>query len=363
MKLVHLALVAQNVARAVETHVNRAIGREIVPPHSGILHIETSSLCNLDCRFCAYGKKRSPRVSMRHPFFVSCVEQALALGYTWFELTPCTGDVFMDRHVFDKFHYLDDNADVAGYGFFTNFTIPDGDGVRALARLRKLGHVTISVYGHDRDSFIAITRSTDKVYRRFLDNLEALYEPVTRGELKVSFGLRTTGNAAREPASDLQRLLARFEQAGCALRRSRIFSNWGGYISRDDVRGLSMDVIAPNSTYKNGACALLFTDLQVTATGIVNGCACRDVDATLRIGDLNEKPLREIISPRNPAYLALIEEQQAGNFRPVCRNCDFYQSIYHMRSANRRQRTACTSIARYMARLEAAALQPMKSGS
>jgi hypothetical protein len=223
--------------------------------------------------------------------------------------------------------------------------------------------VTISVYGHDLDSFIAITRSTGKVYKRFLRNLEALYEPVARGELQVTFGLRTTNDGPTEPTTELLRVLARFQAIGCPLRRSKIFSNWGGYITPDDVRDLSIEIIDPKTTYKNGACALLFTDLQVMATGIVNGCACRDVDATLRIGDLNEKPLREIISPRNPAYLALIEEQQGGRFRPVCRSCDFYQSIYHMRTANRRRGIAGTSIAEYMARLDAAASKPMNTDS
>ena len=40
--------------------------------------------------------------------------------------------------------------------------------------------------------------------------------------------------------------------------------------------------------YEGGACVRLFTTVQVMATGIVNGCACRDADATLRLGDLNE---------------------------------------------------------------------------
>jgi hypothetical protein len=72
------------------------------------------------------------------------------------------------------------------------------------------------------------------------------------------------------------------------------------------------------------------------ATGIVNACACRDVDATLRIGDLNEQPLKEILSPNNATYMALIGEQQEGRFRPICRSCDYYKSIYRHRSLNKK---------------------------
>jgi hypothetical protein len=77
----------------------------------------------------------------------------------------------------------------------------------------------------------------------------------------------------------------------------------------------------------------LFTSVQVMATGIVNGCACRDADATLRLGDLHQTPLRDIISNRNPAYMALIDEQERGEFRPICQSCDFYASIYRKSAA------------------------------
>jgi hypothetical protein len=48
----------------------------------------------------------------------------------------------------------------------------------------------------------------------------------------------------------------------------------------------------------------------------------------LRIGSLHETPLKQILSPHNEAYMKLIEEQQRGEFRPVCRSCDFYKSVY-----------------------------------
>jgi hypothetical protein len=87
------------------------------------------------------------------------------------------------------------------------------------------------------------------------------------------------------------------------------------------------------------------------ATGIVNGCACRDVDATLRLGDLNETPLRDVISSRNPRYMALIEQQQKGDFQPICRSCDMYASIYHKSSAYRRGGIELESIDEFKARI------------
>ena len=84
-----IAKSARNLLSAVEIKVNRRLGREFVPAPRDMLFIETSSLCNLKCRFCAYEKKHSPKISMKDDFFVDCVGQALDLVIA-VRLTPCT---------------------------------------------------------------------------------------------------------------------------------------------------------------------------------------------------------------------------------------------------------------------------------
>ena len=39
--------------------------------------------------------------------FANAIGQALELGFNEYDLTPCTGDVFMDRHLFDKLKFLE----------------------------------------------------------------------------------------------------------------------------------------------------------------------------------------------------------------------------------------------------------------
>ena len=342
----------RNVLSAVEINVNRMVGREFIPISAHILNIETSSYCNLKCKFCAYVKKESAKVSMKDAVFEDCIRQAVDLGYRFFELTPCTGDVFMDRHIFNKLRFLDQHPSVDGYYFFTNFTIPRKSDVEALFRFSKLKYVTVSVYGHDLESFIAVTGATETVYKRLLSNLETLLALHKERPLPIEIAIRSTRDAPRLATSDLLRLLKRFKQAGVKVRKTNVYNNWGGYITQEDVRGLAIDVTSTEAMYKNGACVKLFTSVQVMATGIVNGCACRDVDATLRIGDINETPLRDIISTRNPAYMQLIEEQQRGEFRPVCRSCDFYKSIYHMRAEYLRNSMATQSMDEFKIRLD-----------
>jgi MoaA/NifB/PqqE/SkfB family radical SAM enzyme len=311
-------------------------GREYVPLRPHRLNIETSSRCNLECRFCAYPKKHSPKVAMSNEMFFDCIEQAVEMGLTRYQMTPCTGDVFMDPKLLEKLEFLESHPGVEAYSFFTNLTIPSESQLERLLGLSKLTSVTISIYGHDLDSFRKITCSTEKVYRRLVRNLEQVLDRLDDARPAIDVGFRSVRRIPRGTPSELLALLKRFREAGIRVRTSHVYNNWGGYVTQDDVQGLDMVISSDDSSYKLGACALLFTGVQVMATGIVNGCACRDVDATLRIGDLNEQPLREIISSRNEAYMQLIREQQAGEFRPVCRSCDFYKSIYRPRGRDRR---------------------------
>ncbi len=344
---------ARRILARPDIMFNRLMGREFIPNRPDMLCIETTSVCNLECCFCPYVKKEGARLTMKHEFFVNCVEQALEMGYRRFELTPCTGDVFMDPHLFDKLEFLEQNDDVTEYEFYTNFTIPRKKDIEHLVRLRKLKKVIISIYGHDLNSFIGITKATEKLYRRLLFNLETLSGLLDKRAFYLELNFRSTRDMPRLAVSDLTRLAKRFENAGIKVRKLRgPYNNWGGSITKEDVTGLPIGIVSGSAAYKNGACSWLFTSVQVRANGIVNGCACRDVEATLRIGDLNERPLHEIISIENPAYMALIDEQQEGQFRPVCRSCDVYQSIYRQRSVYRSGNVKTVTMRDFKGRLE-----------
>jgi uncharacterized Fe-S cluster-containing radical SAM superfamily protein len=339
----------KNVAVRAEIAVNRLLYREFIPVDLGAFNIETTSACNLKCRFCAYEKKTSPKVSMANDTFADVVEQAIRLGFDRFHLTPCTGDAFMDRRLFEKLVFLDEHPKVREYHFFSNLTIPTRDQLMRLMNLKKFERMTISVYGHDEASFVAITKASPKIYRRLLANLETILEHLDRWPFRVSIGHRSSFDAASDDASDLMKLLGRFEKAGIAVNASHgMYNNWGGYITQADVAGLNMHVTPADDKVKAGACVKLFDSVQVMATGIVNACACRDVDATLAIGNIRSKPLAEIISAKNAEYRKIIDEQQAGKFRPVCASCDFYRSIYHQPKSYRRGNVPTQTVEQYM---------------
>ena len=82
---------------------------------------------------------------MKNDRFAGYVGQAVAMGYRRFHLTPNTGDIFMDRRIFDKLKFLEEHPEVEEYQFYTNFTILDGDDIERLVTLKKLKYMTISI--------------------------------------------------------------------------------------------------------------------------------------------------------------------------------------------------------------------------
>lgn len=361
MNLNSLKTSLRNVRNFMVCNTNAQLGREFIPAQRDTLCLETSSVCNLKCRFCAYTKKQSPKVRMSDALFHTCVEQAVDMGYSRFQMTPLTGDVFMDPKLLERLEYLDSHPQVESYEFFTNFTIPDAEKIERLFGLKKLRQLVVSIYGHDQESFVAIAQSEPKVYHRLLANLDSLYDRLDRRSFHLELGLRSVQKIPTGSASELLQRIDRFRRAEIRVSVSRLYNNWGGLVSNADVEGLDIDITSADAVYKKGVCTLMFTDLQVMATGIVNACACRDVDATLRIGDLKEQPLKEILSPNNATYMGLIREQQEGRFRPVCRSCDYYKSIYRHRSLNKKLGRQTLTLEEFLSTLDNGAVSQIEN--
>ena len=276
---------------------------------------------------------------MEYERFCEYINQAVGLGFSNFQLTPLTGEVFADKGLMDKLRFLDKHPEVKHYGFFTNLTLADAERLEALFGLEKLTTLDVSIYGHDLDSFTRITQRTAKTYDKLIENLLFLEQHLDRMKFQFQLGWRTEQSFDHWRSSspdDLTRIIRRFRKAhGVRVRVSREYNNWGGVIQQEDLKGLDIDIRRVSDIYKNGACGLIFGAIMIKADGKVNACACRDVNGTLCIGDLNETPLRHVLSAGNERYVELIKNQQAGRFNDVCHDCDLYKSIYRNRHHSR----------------------------
>ena len=315
---------------------NRVLGRSFVPPPHKRLFIEPVSFCNLVCKFCTYPKNLHPRTVMEDDLFRKGIDQASAMGIDEVVLTPINGDVFMDKNIIDRMTYIERSA-VRSHMFYTNFIAADESAIAAILAMKKLRYMEISVYGHDLESFCNITGRGEVQYRRLIDNLTTLERLFAgkRDDLRIVIAFRTyrSFRLNREKGNDLLDVVRRLQSAGVEIGLSSLADNWGGDITKDDIAGIGMDLIEGRHLYRKGPCGLPFDSVQVTASGQVNACACRDPRGTLSIGDLRTEPLSEILSSGNRKWLKIIEDHDAGRFNDICASCGFYQSIHDERRA------------------------------
>jgi MoaA/NifB/PqqE/SkfB family radical SAM enzyme len=323
--------------RAVKLRFNRWRRREYITVNS-FFSLECSGLCNLNCRFCGYGKKEAGRTVMPTATFARLIDEAVGIGYRAFGMTPMTGDIFMDKEIGQKFAVLENHPGVHSFWFYTNFVLTTPALMQQLAASRKLGPVMyISLYGHDSASFTRITQRPEIQFRRLVENLTLAHELLASTNFTLDIGFRTypsfdwkpTPGDTTEPNPLLRALNRLFEHPHVRYSGNITeYSSWGGMIKQEDVADIGIEIRHEWKTPKIGACAVIFDRPTVFADGKVNACVCHGLDRSLVIGDTRTAPLRDIMSLRNPALVELIRRQQAGDFPTPCQDCKFYRSIY-----------------------------------
>lgn len=313
-------------------YVNKKRKILYIPPVRNSIYIEPTSYCNLDCEFCAYGKKTSIKKNVLYKDFVSRVSNIVSCGFDHIGLTPITGDIFMDKGVFEKIKYLERNNNIDSYHFYTNAILLDKRKIDFVFNQKKLSSMHVSIYGYNLKSFKVLTNGTDNEYKRLISNLKYMESlPVNLTKNKLYLDLRVDNNFnidCLDNDCDLLNIYTSLiHKLNYNFKYTNIYNNWGGVVKQSNVK--SEINIRDFKTFKYGACSLIFNRIQIMSDGRVNACACRDANATLCIGDLSNNKLEEILSiDGNTPYKKLIQNQQKGNFNKICNSCDFYKSIY-----------------------------------
>ena len=324
---------------------NKLLNRTFIPNRYEHLYIEVSNICNLKCKFCAYTKGNLPKKIMKDDLFKSIINKAIDYGYIKFGLTPMTGDVFVDKNFIGKLEFLENKDKVLEYSFFTNLTLVKTEILDSLLSYKKLNYLSVSVYGHDEESFKKVTLSNKKTYEVLVQNLEYLYQNIEKINFNLEIGIRTIGVFSLNSCqSSLCLIIKKFKEKNIPINITTHYNNWGGMILQEDVNDLGIRLAKEDDVYKLGACSLLFYKNLVLSDGRLNACACRDVNATMIIGNLKTQSFNEIFSTRNEKYMKLIRNQNHGDFKDVCKSCDMYRSIYKNHSIYRYHKFSPTTL-------------------
>ena len=286
------------------------------------LVIEGTNICNARCAFCAYPQMKRPKATMSMELFRSAVDQYLELGGTDVDLTPIAGDPLMDKHLIERLDYLHAHPRKPRFHFYTNAIL-----LTPRIREKLLGYdgrfrLFCSVSAFDREAFRQVM-GVDK-FDEVAANLRGLIDEKSR--LGSTIGVHVWARPARGGAAGAfwDHLQDMRRRGLMTMEVIPVFDNWGGLVSEQELERSGRPAVPAPAHH--GPCLRLLIGPVVLADGRVAACCCRDLEASLIIGDLKTRSLRDILSgPELKGYLA---RQARGDFPEVCRACTRYESVY-----------------------------------
>lgn len=287
------------------------------------LHIEATNACNARCVFCAYDQMQRPKVVMGMPDFERVVDQYVAMGGSHVSLTPIVGDPFVDPHLFARLDRLAQTPGIRGFYFFTNAILMTPEASERLLALGERLTVCVSLGGFDAPTYERVM-GVDR-FETVWENLRAFVD--LRGQSasapRLEIHLRCPESRCAGPR---WAELHEWESRGLVvLARIDTYDSWAGRIDRRTLEAAGLK--ARPMPYKRGACELLYMKPVVLADGEVNACACRDVEAELRVGNLDHQSLEQVW--KGTAVEELVARHERGDYPDVCRRCTYYVSVYN----------------------------------
>jgi radical SAM protein with 4Fe4S-binding SPASM domain len=291
------------------------------------LHVEGTNICNAACVFCAYPQMERKKQVMTLEDFERVVRQYLAMGGHHVSLTPIVGDPFVDKHLFERLDFLMGLDDVRGISFYTNAILMGRDKCDRLMRYASKLHVHVSWGGWDKETWDTIMGV--KKFEPARDAVLAFLETKERTHTPIRFTLALRCPEPQEK-NELYRKLHESQRRGLVeIAGMSDYDSWAGMIAPEELRKVGLQ--PRTMPYKRGACELLFTKPVILADGRVNACACRDVEAELIVGNVNDKPLGEIWAGKE--ITELIERHERGDYPDVCKRCTYFVSVYNSRKS------------------------------
>jgi MoaA/NifB/PqqE/SkfB family radical SAM enzyme len=284
-----------------------------------MISIETINICNNDCVICPYSAQTRKRRTMAAPLFEKIICDYGEIGGGPVSLTPLVGEALLDKHLPARLALLQDSPFISSVSVTTNAVMVyrfGDDHVRSL--LDRIDRLKISVYGLDREEYMAMTRKDEyDLFRQGLIRILSLARPGS-----VVLGIRHLREyrddeiAAWRTALERDSGIPSVEIASAA----HDYANWSHF---DVTKPLPLDGRWRPVTRKAKQCGIPLLSLQIMSDGRVSFCACANFDGTpdLVIGDLNDRSLAEILDA--PAVASLWDWSSCG-VPEFCKTCSFH---------------------------------------
>lgn len=301
-------------------------GRSMPTP----LFFAVGNICTADCVFCGYQNNVDPKAMMSFETFKKGLDQFVAMGGDYIDVTTPSGDPLVDVDLPRKFAYAREQG-IRKISLATNgILLTYRNQYKALID-HNVDWVVLSTPGFDREAYRRIYR-VDK-YDDVLEGISTLaaykQERGATSDLAISMRLdRPVEQALAEP-DYVSRIkpwvdagMLRVELGDC----STTVHNWAGQIVQEDLpQGMVLlqDLPQKRAGY---TCSNIQHSAAVLANGDVRVCNCRYFKSErdeLVVGNINQEPLKDILYSDRLKHL--IDETTKGRWPRTCQDCSFYQ--------------------------------------
>ncbi len=232
---------------------------------SNEINIQTCSICNLKCIFCArYNvselqlKTIESHESMSLNLFIKIIEKCTMSNIDVICLTPRMGELLLDSTLIEKLEYLEQNKKIKKYFFSTNLTICGEKLLNFITTSNKC-LIQISYYGN-LPKFKYLTNGKDEDFFIFIKNLKYIVKYNKDLINKISISQRFKDG-------DLIPSIKILKTLGMKYVIDYVNYNFGAF----------QNIInPPNNVIKNGKCPTKQTG-NISVDGYYNLCYPNDI--------------------------------------------------------------------------------------
>jgi MoaA/NifB/PqqE/SkfB family radical SAM enzyme len=285
--------------------------------------VELTNICNAHCSFCAYDLQNRNKGIMNDHVFKKAIDEYSAIGGGSINLTPTVGDPLLDKDIINKIRYAISKDNINNVWFYTNLIALDNFDIDELLT-SGLTTLRISTCIKDRETYREIY-GVDQ-YRRVLSNIVKICEKNIRKNSPVKIKLYLKIPEQYEDilnSGDFKLISQYFNQEDLYIKGYR-YDSWSGNINESDLPS-GQKFRKQNYDIKEEPCYELFRRIHVLYDGTVIFCACRDLNAELKIGNIFEQRVIDIW--RGGELSLLRSNWMKGNIPKLCKGCERYYPV------------------------------------
>ena len=289
-----------------------------------ILAVETISVCNARCVFCAYPTMNRKHEVMPVNVFTKVISEYSRAGGGALSLTPVMGDPLVDPHFLERFDVIKKFSNINQISFTTNGIAFSRFNDEELERiLRETFLIQFSIGGLDAKTYNTLYK-VDK-FEEVMASVQRVLAMKEKKNLATQIILAfRTNNPSFE--SEYAEQLSEFRRRGVFISHIYLYNNYAGEVNSSEIKIKRHRVVAKNLT-----CALPLLHGHVFADGKITNCGCVDANGNgLVIGDTKDNTLSDIW--QGEKRRKILQSFPSGKPPKLCQDCNAYRPLTYLGS-------------------------------